>query len=484
MKINTCSLYIFLKPGDIKAVNNQVETRRARAIYLISILPSVYSKSWSQDESQEEPVFLLSVAPPQRAADSLTYWSFTNTGKTTLLLWYIWSIISIMKSLVANRNWLWIRRGEMGIWCGMKHKYSESQRRMWLGLGKGKELGVESVFSPQHCCPTKALSSSLCPRTQLKESPAAWAWMACPPLAMVLQGANELCILTASGGEEERVLSGIHLLWNEGWEGCAASTVFLRNCVMGGRLSRQTRISGGTKQMANKDAISVASVWKDVGLKSLFSFSRSKTHCKMNRLLTRVCYTDSRWEQFLDNLQAWLSSDKEEATPPLSTWGVWSGSWTVGPLGLAPPTGGCTSSYLQGSSGNGTLVSVPTFPYWLCPCGWEPDVYVLVIHVVLSSSISLPFWGSAALHFFISRGGSPSLPAWQPLWDPESLNSVLKLSSPPQGMGKEVNLKLNYKCLQIWVFRVEPPVETRLDGYCLLSKRWKYQLSPSLPPQL
>lgn len=71
---------------DIKAVNNQVETRRARAIYLISILPSVYSKSWSQDESQEEPVFLLSVAPPQRAADSLTYWSFTNTGKTTLLL--------------------------------------------------------------------------------------------------------------------------------------------------------------------------------------------------------------------------------------------------------------------------------------------------------------------------------------------------------------------------------------------------------------
>lgn len=56
--------------------------------------------------------------------------------------------------------------------------------------------------------------------------------------------------------------------------------------------------------MANKDAISVASVWKDVGLKSLFSFSRSKTHCKMNRLLTRVCYTDSRWEQFLDNLQA------------------------------------------------------------------------------------------------------------------------------------------------------------------------------------
>lgn len=51
--------------------------------YLISILPSVYRKSWSQEESQEEPVFLLTVALPQHATDILTYWSFMKTGGKT-----------------------------------------------------------------------------------------------------------------------------------------------------------------------------------------------------------------------------------------------------------------------------------------------------------------------------------------------------------------------------------------------------------------
>lgn len=182
---------------------------------------------------------LTSAALPQHATDIWTYWSLVNAGKTTLLLWYGWSTVSIMKSLVANRSWLRRRQGGIGGGDGMEHKFLESQRGGcgWV-LGRwGAGLSLYSLHSfAAQWRNSLRLASGLSPsRVQPLEL------MSSPPLAMVLQGAKGLCILTAPGREGFPVASAYPLLWNVGWAGCADNTIFLRNPVMGGRRSRQTR---------------------------------------------------------------------------------------------------------------------------------------------------------------------------------------------------------------------------------------------------
>lgn len=83
-------------------------------------------------------------------------------------------------------------------------------KKMGLGLGKGEELQVKSLFTALLLSEGAIILSM--PRTQREESPATSAGMSCPPLALVLQNANVLRILTAPDGEEERVPCGIHLL--------------------------------------------------------------------------------------------------------------------------------------------------------------------------------------------------------------------------------------------------------------------------------
>lgn len=131
--------------------------------YLISILPSVYRKSWSQEESQEEPVFLLTVALPQHAADILTYWSFMKTGgkKTYFALICLkhhinYEILGWKHKMTLDKT---RQNGDFG-WDGTQ-VLRKSRRRIWVGPGKGEELGVKSLFSPQCCCTAFSLSLDL-----------------------------------------------------------------------------------------------------------------------------------------------------------------------------------------------------------------------------------------------------------------------------------------------------------------------------------
>lgn len=72
---------------------------------------------------------------------------------------------------------------------------------------------------------------------------------------------------------------------------------------MGGRRSRQTRRREEGEKMANKDAVSVARFWRDVELKSLYSFPSTKTHCNLNKQLpTLLCKQEKG--QRSDNQQA------------------------------------------------------------------------------------------------------------------------------------------------------------------------------------
>lgn len=148
-----------------------------------------------------------------------------------------------MKSLVANRNWLRRRQGGIGGGGGMEHKFLDSQRARcgWV-LGRwGAELSL-------HCLHSFAVQRRNSPQDSAQAGfSQPHEWMSSPPLAMVLQGANGLCILTAPGGQGFPVASAYPLLWIEGWWGCAANTVFLRSCLMGGRHSRQTRRKEGKK---------------------------------------------------------------------------------------------------------------------------------------------------------------------------------------------------------------------------------------------
>lgn len=67
--------------------------------YLISILPSVYSKPWSQDESQEEPVFSLARhyrSTPQTVGHTGALWTqgkqpfYSNMSEVSYQLWNPW----------------------------------------------------------------------------------------------------------------------------------------------------------------------------------------------------------------------------------------------------------------------------------------------------------------------------------------------------------------------------------------------------------
>lgn len=151
---------------------------------------------------------LTSAALPQHATDIWTYRSLVNAGKITLLLWYVWSTVSIMKSLVANRSWLRRRQGGIGGEGGMEHKFLESPREGcgWV-LGRwGAGLSLYSLhsFAAQLRNSPLRLASGLSPsRVQPPE------WRSSPPLAMVLQGAKRLCILTAPGREGFPVASAL-----------------------------------------------------------------------------------------------------------------------------------------------------------------------------------------------------------------------------------------------------------------------------------
>lgn len=65
--------------------------------------------------------------------------------------------------------------------------------------------------------------------------------------------------------------------------------------------------------MANKDAVSVARFWRDVELKSLYSFPSTKMHCNLNnkQLPTLLCKQEKG--QRSDNQQARQSNGNEEA---------------------------------------------------------------------------------------------------------------------------------------------------------------------------
>lgn len=129
MKINTRSLYILLKSGTQKLLKSDGNREDQR--YLISNLPRVYSKSRSQDESQEESVFLLSVALSQHATDGPFFFFFFNIlelheyrGNNYFALIYLkhhinYEILGCKQKLALDERW------GNGTWGGMERKYLE-----------------------------------------------------------------------------------------------------------------------------------------------------------------------------------------------------------------------------------------------------------------------------------------------------------------------------------------------------------------------